>query len=106
MTVTLGSLIQGPEPMSVVAPLGGPNVAFTCVVNTTDLSANTTFFVFGVWIVSGVELSSSSSDETNNGSLEINTLQLPVLPDYITAWCTSSVFCSCACFRCTDVNQE
>ena len=81
MTVTLGSLIKGPEPMSVAAPIGGPMVTFTCAVNTTDLPANTTFLGFGAWIVSGVVLPSSS---TTNGSLEISTLQLPVLPDYIT----------------------
>ena len=84
MTVTLGSLIKGPEPMSVVAPIGGPNVAFTCVVNRTDLPANTTLFVFApVWSVSGVVLP-INSDLTSNGSLQIHTLQLPVLPDYIT----------------------
>ena len=70
--------------MSVVAPIGGPNVAFSCVVNTTDLPANMTLFAFGTWIVSGVVLPSSSSDQTTNGSLEISSLQLPVLPDYIT----------------------
>ena len=84
MTVTLGSLIKGPETMSVVAPIGGPNVAFTCIVNTTDLPANTTFFSYGAWIVSGDSLPFSSGDLATNGSLEINTLQLPVIPDYIT----------------------
>ena len=83
MTVTLGSFIKGPEPMSVVAPIGGPNVAFTCAVNRTDLAANTTFVAFSLWIVSGEELP-IASDLSINGSLVISTLQLPVLPDYIT----------------------
>ena len=83
MTVTLDSLIKGPEPMSVVAPIGGPKVAFSCTVNRNDVPANAVFFWFLSWIVNGVELR-FSIDQTNNRSLAIGILQLSVLPDYIS----------------------
>ena len=79
MTLTLGSLINGPEPTTVVAPVGAM-VTFKC---TTELPADTTLFGFS-WIVDGVTLSSSIDQETSNGSLEISTLQRTVIQDYIT----------------------
>ena len=79
MTLTLGSLINGPEPMTVVAPVGAM-VTFTC---TSELPADTTLFGFS-WIVNGETLSSSSDQETSNGSLEISTLQRTVIQDYVT----------------------
>ena len=74
---TSHSLINGPQPMSVVAPLGAV-VTFTCVVNTTELSG--TFIGFS-WSISGVPL---SDQETTNGSLAISALQQTVIQDYIT----------------------
>ena len=77
------SLINGPQPMSVVAPLGSI-VTFTCAVNTTELSTGTSLFGFS-WIEDGEVLSPSSADqESINGSLEISTLQRTVIQEYIT----------------------
>ena len=80
MALTLGSLINGPQPMTAVAPVGAM-VTFTC---TTEVEpADTTLFGFG-WLVDDVTLSSSSDVETSNGSLEISTLQRTVIQDYTT----------------------
>ena len=84
MTLTLGSLINGPQPMTAVAPVGAM-VTFTCAVNTTELPANTTLFGGFGWTVNGVALSTSIDQETNSGSLEISTLQQTVVQDYITS---------------------
>ena len=79
MTMTSATVtwINGPEPMTVVAPLG-TTVTFTCVVNTTELPVGTSLFGFG-WIVNHAKLSGSSDQESTDGSLEISTLQLPVI---------------------------
>ena len=83
MTLTLGSLINGPQPMTVVAPVDAM-VTFTCVVNRTELPADTTLFGFGGWIVNGEVLPPSSGQVTTSGSLEISTLQRTMIQDYIT----------------------
>ena len=79
-TLTLGSPINGPQPMTAVAPVGAM-ATFTCVVNTTELPG--TFNSYS-WIVDGMALSGNIDQETTNGSLVISTLQLPVIQDYIT----------------------
>ena len=66
---------------AVVAPVG-TTVTFTCVVNTTELPVGTSLFGFG-WIVNHAKLSGSSDQESTDGSLEISTLQLPVIQDYV-----------------------
>ena len=76
------SLINGAQPMTVVAPIGA-TVTFTCVVNRTELPAGTTLFGIG-WIVNGETLLPSSDEESTNGSLEISNLRHTVIQDYIT----------------------
>ena len=83
MAATAETLIKGPQPMAVVAPLGS-TVTLTCVVNTTELPAGTWLLGFGGWIVDGVTLSSSIDQETTNGSLKFSTLQQTVIQNYIT----------------------
>ena len=80
-------LINGPEPMSAIAPLGA-TVTFTCVANTTELPLLTM-----IWKVNGTFLSGNVDQlEMTNGSLEISVLQLPVSQNYLTA----SVLVQCA----------
>ena len=81
-TAATGSLINGPQPMTVVAPVGAI-VTFTCVVNTTELPAGTTLVGIGTnglisWIVNGAVLGGSSQNVMENGALQIGTRQLPV----------------------------
>ena len=66
------SLINGPEPMSAVAPVGAM-VTFTCAVNTTELP-----LLAIVWKVDGAFLSGNIDQlEMTNGCLEFGVLQLP-----------------------------
>ena len=75
-----GTLINGPQPMTAVNPVGAM-VTFTCVVNTTEIPG---IFQSYSWIVAGETLSGNIDQETTNGSLEISTLQRTVIQDYIT----------------------
>ena len=77
------SLISGPEPMTVVAPVGAI-VTFTCVVNTTVLPAGTMLFGNTIgWIVNGTVLEVGNQLMVN-GTLRIGTRRLPVIQDYVT----------------------
>ena len=82
MTSTLGTPITGPEPMTVVAPVGTTR-SFTCVVNTNKLPADTTFHAIS-WIVNSDFLPADIDQEANNGSVITSTLQRTVIQDYIT----------------------
>ena len=75
------NLIKGPEPMDAIEPVG-TTVTFTCVVNTTELPADTIWFGFGNWIVNGEMLPLSS--QITNEPLRTSTLQRTVIQDYIT----------------------
>ena len=82
------TLINGPDPMNAVAPVGS-TVAFTCVVNSTELP-----LLAMVWIVDGAYLSGSITIdqlEMTNGSSEIGVLQLTVSQNY-----TAGVLVQCA----------
>ena len=89
ITITLGALITGPEPMNVVAPLGSI-VTFTCVVNTTETPAGTTLIGINTdglvtWLVNGTVLAPNTDQNVIvNGSLQIGTRQLTVTQDYLT----------------------
>ena len=89
MALTLGALINGPEPMTAVAPVGA-NVTFTCVVNATELPAGTTLVSINTdgvisWIVNGTVLTANSDQSViMNGALQTGIRQLPVIQDYIT----------------------
>ena len=76
---TAASLVQGPEPVSVLAPVGS-FVDFTCTVNQSELPANTFFNLFE-WRI-------------NNAILIVigNTVTLEVAMSYISA--AASVQCS------------
>ena len=85
------ALINGPQPMTVVSPVGAM-VTFTCVVNTAEIPAGTKLFGFGSWIVNGALLSGSIGQQTViNGSLVIGTRKLLVIQDYITDGVPSGV---------------
>ena len=82
------TLINGPQPITVVAPVGAM-VTFTCVLNTTELPAGTTLVSIDTdglinWIVNGTVLGGSNQSVIGNGALQIGTRQLPVIQDYLT----------------------
>ena len=88
MMTTTSTLINGPEPMNIIAALGA-TVSFTCVMNTTKLSGG--IFQSYFWIVGDVSLSGDVDSEITNGSLEISTLQRTVTHDFVTT--TSFIQC-------------
>ena len=105
-TTTLAAteaFISGPQPMTVVAPVGAM-VTFTCVVNTSELPG--TFQSYS-WIVDGVTLSGSIDQETTNGSLGISILnyKLLVIQDYITVQCQVVVQVSITVFMVVRSNN-
>ena len=82
-----GIPIDGPQPMSVLAPLG-TEITFTCIVNITELTAERFFDI--VWAVDGVPLSGGSNQNiTENGLLRTGLLQFSMSED-------TSVFVQCA----------
>ena len=81
---TAASLVQGPEPVSVLAPVGS-FVEFTCTVNLSELPANT-FFDPIRWRVNNALLLRMNQAVTGN------TVTLEVTTSYISA--AASVQCS------------
>ena len=89
MTLAAGALINGPDPMTAVQPVGAI-VTFTCVVNTSELLAGTTLVGINTdglisWIMDGSVLQASNQSVTENGVLQTGTRKLLVLPDYTTS---------------------
>ena len=81
---TAASLVQGPEPVSVLAPVGS-FVEFTCTVNPSELPANT-FFDPIRWTVNNALLIRMSQVVVDN------PVNLEVTTSYISA--AASVQCS------------
>ena len=80
-----GIPIDGPQPMSVLAPLG-TEMAFTCIANITELTVERFFDI--VWAVDGVPL--PGGNITENGLLRTGLLQ------YYSMSEDTSVFVQCA----------
>lgn len=75
-----GSLIQGPWPMSVVAPIGS-TVEFECVVNTTELISGV--FVNILWKLNNQSLPANDNQNlTICGDIGKGTLRLDVAENY------------------------
>ena len=81
---TVASLVQGPTPVNVLAPVGS-FVDFNCTVNLSELPTNT-FFDPIRWRVNGNILARMNQAVTGN------TVSLEVTTSYISA--AASVQCS------------
>ena len=93
---TAASLVQGPEPVSVLAPVGS-FVDFTCTVNQSELPANTFFNLFQ-WKVNNAILARMNQIVTGN------TVTLEVAMSYISA--AASVQCSTLLNGTTEVFSD
>ena len=82
---TAASLVQGPEPVSVLAPVGS-FVNFNCTVNPSELPANTLFDDIIRWRLNNVIFTRMNNIVTGN------TVTLEVAMSYISA--AASVQCS------------
>ena len=93
---TAASLVQGPEPVSVLAPVGS-FVEFTCTVNHSELPANT-FYDPIRWRMNDALL-------TRMGQAVVgNTVTLEVTTSYISA--AASVQCSIQLNGTTEVVSD
>ena len=81
---TAASLVQGPEPVSVLAPVGS-FVEFNCTINSSELPANTFFDTIRWWINDAILI-------RMNQVVTGNTVTLEVAMSYISA--AASVQCS------------
>ena len=93
---TAASLVQGPEPVSVLAPVGS-FVEFNCSVNHSELSANT-FFDPIRWRINNFTLTKMNQAVTGN------TATLEVAMSYISA--AASVQCSTILNETIPVNSD
>ena len=70
----VGTPIDGPQPMNIVAPLN-TKITFTCIVNITEMTVDRFFDI--AWAIDGVPLAAGSNQNiTENGLLRIGSLQL------------------------------
>ena len=93
---TAASLVQGPEPVSVLAPVGS-FVEFTCTINPSELPANT-FFDPLRWRVNNAILIRMNQAVTGN------TVTFEVMTNYISA--AASVQCSTLLNGTTEVFSD